>query len=713
MMIGPGSVLGGYRIERVLGSGGMGTVYLAAHPVLPRNDALKVLWPHLATDPEFRARFEREANLAAALDHPNIVAVQNRGEEQGCLWIALQYVRGTDAATALATTPAGLPPVRALRIITEIGKGLDHAHRNGMLHRDVKPANFLLAAQQHGEERVLLADFGVAKPTGDATQLTRTGTFVATVAYASPEQLSGGPLNSRSDVYSLGASWYRLLTGQNPYPGAQPITVMMGHLHDPPPRITALRSDLPPALDDVLARVLAKDPAHRYSTCLEFTDAAAAALAGASLGSLPESRLDVAGRQGAMSPTPGVRPSPQSSTAASNLTRASVNPGDTTEVPARATLSPARVNSSQAETVENPASKLAKTVENPASNSAETVENPASKPARTVENPAQTAMNPAQKAVNPARSASDPEAAGSRPGSAAVSPARATVNPARTAINPARTANDRGRIDENAVETAAIPARAAADSEAAGSKLGGAALSPARATVNPARTAFDPARTADDRGRRAANAEPTEHADFRSVAPQSEIHGRATPAESPDPVRSAPVKRPSRRKVLGALLLLISLAATVLVIVKASTDTSAPTTDASAALADPCVFMTPFLKQRFVVSDNGVSDLTPIDRTCTWAPQVSGGTTAVIRISSDHTISNSTEIDVRIADAADGRRTTPPMKADDTYSCGVAWQTSYGHAETLMRGGTAAADRLGLCVAAEDLADRIFLKISG
>ncbi|MFE6862756.1 serine/threonine-protein kinase [Nocardia sp. NPDC057668] len=301
MIIGPGATLGGYYLERVLGSGGMGTVYLARHPTLPRFDALKVLWPHLVGDPEYRARFEREANLAAALDHPNIVSVQNRGEDQGCLWIALQYVNGTDAASALEASPGGLEPERALRIVAEIGQGLDHAHRAGLLHRDIKPANFLLAPQQHGDERVLLADFGIAKPSGDATELTRTGTFLATVAYASPEQLSGGPLDSRTDVYSLGASFYRLVTGQPPFPGTQAMTVMTGHLHKPPPRITAARPDLPAALDDVLARVLAKDPGDRFATCLEFTDAAAAALAGRGA---PPSFAGPSGESARRSPAP-------------------------------------------------------------------------------------------------------------------------------------------------------------------------------------------------------------------------------------------------------------------------------------------------------------------------------------------------------------------------------------------------------------------------
>ncbi|MFE3188683.1 serine/threonine-protein kinase [Nocardia sp. NPDC059240] len=281
MNIGPGSILGGYRIERALGSGGMGTVYLAAHPALPRRDAIKVLWPHMAADPEFRARFEREANLAATLDHPNIVAVHNRGEDEGCLWIALQYVAGTDAATAQGHDPVSMTPMRVLHIITEIGKALDYAHHHGMLHRDVKPANFLLSPQPHGPERVLLADFGIAKPTDGSTELTRTGAFMATVAFASPEQLSAGKLDPRSDQYSLACSFYRLLVGRNPYPGTEALNVMLAHLNEPPPRITALRPELPAALDGVLARALAKDPSQRFGSCLEFTTAAMEAISSA------------------------------------------------------------------------------------------------------------------------------------------------------------------------------------------------------------------------------------------------------------------------------------------------------------------------------------------------------------------------------------------------------------------------------------------------
>ncbi|MEU7631945.1 serine/threonine-protein kinase [Nocardia sp. NPDC049220] len=275
----PGTIVGGYRVLRVLGAGGMGTVYLAEHPSLPRTDALKVLGGELSHDHEFRTRFEREANLAAGLDHPNLVSVYNRGEEQGRLWIAMQYVDGTDAAAELARDPQAMNPARALRITSEVGKGLDYAHRKGLLHRDVKPANFLLSSSAgDDEERVLLTDFGVAKSTDDTTELTQAGSFVATIAYAPPEQLTGSPLDHRADIYSLACSLFKLLTGRNPYPGTQPALVMMGHLHEPPPMATAVDPGLPRAIDHVFARAMAKNPAERFGSCREFTDAAANAL---------------------------------------------------------------------------------------------------------------------------------------------------------------------------------------------------------------------------------------------------------------------------------------------------------------------------------------------------------------------------------------------------------------------------------------------------
>ncbi|MVU76507.1 protein kinase [Nocardia sp. ET3-3] len=286
MPLRPGTIVGGYRVIGVLGSGGMGTVYLVQDPIFPgRQDALKVLSTDLSHDETYRARFEREANLAAELDHPNIVTVYARGEEDGRLWIAMQYVPGTDAAIELERHPEGMTPQRALRIITEVGKALDYAHRCGLLHRDVKPANFLLsrgAGHQAivDEERVLLTDFGVAKSISDNRELTATDNLMATVAYAAPERLAAEPMDHRGDIYSLGCAFVKLLTGRTPFPLDSLAQAMIGHLQEPPPALNSLRPGLPPALDVVIAKALAKDPARRYDTCRAFTDDAELAMRG-------------------------------------------------------------------------------------------------------------------------------------------------------------------------------------------------------------------------------------------------------------------------------------------------------------------------------------------------------------------------------------------------------------------------------------------------
>ncbi|MEV0076946.1 serine/threonine-protein kinase [Nocardia neocaledoniensis] len=275
-MLATGDVFAGYAIERQLGRGGMGSVYLARHPRLPRQIALKLLNPELFSDNEIRARFEREADLAAQLEHPNIVTVYDRGIDGGHLWISMQFVDGVDAATIEHPVPAE----RALRIIEGTAAALDHAHRNGVLHRDVKPANILLA-DNDGKERVLLTDFGIARPRDDVHHLTQTGTFTATLAYASPEQLTGARLDHRSDQYSLACTLYTLLTGTTPFEATNPVLVIQGHLQSPPPPLRTHRPDLPEALDGVLARALAKRPADRFDSCAEFAAAARRALSGA------------------------------------------------------------------------------------------------------------------------------------------------------------------------------------------------------------------------------------------------------------------------------------------------------------------------------------------------------------------------------------------------------------------------------------------------
>jgi serine/threonine protein kinase len=271
----PGTLVAGYTIEAVLGAGGMGTVYKARNPALPRSDALKVLSEGLSRDDHFRARFLREADLAATLDHPNIVTVYTRGEtEDGQLWIAMQYVDGSDAEKE--TRAGRMSPQRAVYIVSEVAKALDYAHRRQLLHRDVKPANFLLGSD---DERVLLADFGIARALDDATNLTQTGMVVATIAYAAPESLSGYSVDGRADIYSLGCSLFNLLTQRTPFGGSGGMAATMAaHLNEPPPRATALVPALPPAIDRVVARAMAKNPNDRYQSAREFAAAAAQAL---------------------------------------------------------------------------------------------------------------------------------------------------------------------------------------------------------------------------------------------------------------------------------------------------------------------------------------------------------------------------------------------------------------------------------------------------
>ncbi|WP_147124156.1 serine/threonine-protein kinase, partial [Nocardia neocaledoniensis] len=272
-----GVVFAGYRVERVLGSGGMGSVYAARHPRLPRVVALKLLHSSVAADPVFRGRFEREAELAGRLDHPNIVAIHDRGSEAGRLWIAMQYVPGSDVETVLRAGP--LAPEWALHIAGSTAAALDHAHAAGLLHRDVKPANILLREYAAGvnAQQVLLTDFGIAKAIDEGTALTQTGSLVATLRYAAPEQLDGRPLGPRSDQYSLACTLFHLLTGHPPYTATNAGALIGAHLMQPVPPISA-RTGLPAALDAVFARAMAKDPAHRFASCGEMVAAANAAL---------------------------------------------------------------------------------------------------------------------------------------------------------------------------------------------------------------------------------------------------------------------------------------------------------------------------------------------------------------------------------------------------------------------------------------------------
>ncbi|GAB2547884.1 serine/threonine-protein kinase [Nocardia heshunensis] len=277
-MLNSGDVFAGFTIERLLGQGGMGSVYLARHPRLGKLTALKLLNRELYADREIRARFEREADLVARLDHPNIVEVYDRGTESDMLWISMQYVDGVDAAGINVAT---LPPERAVQVIEGVASALDYAHGMGVLHRDVKPANIILARAVAGHgERVFLTDFGIARLREDSTHLTQAGMFTATLAYASPEQMTGAPLDPTTDQYSLACALYWLLIGAGPYDSPHPAELIRGHLQLLPPPVSMRRPGLSPAMDAVLTKAMAKRPVDRFPTCVAFAKAARAALSG-------------------------------------------------------------------------------------------------------------------------------------------------------------------------------------------------------------------------------------------------------------------------------------------------------------------------------------------------------------------------------------------------------------------------------------------------
>ncbi|ORA44305.1 serine/threonine protein kinase [Mycolicibacterium chubuense] len=271
-----GDVLAGYTIVRLLGAGGMGEVYLGQHPRLPRYDALKVLSPTVCADSEYRERFSREADMAATLWHPHIVAVHDRGEFDGRLWISMDHVEGTDAAKLLAERyPGGMPPDLVVRIVTAVGEALDYAHARGLLHRDVKPANILIADPETADERIMLADFGIARRVGEVSSLTGTDMTVGTVAYSAPEQLTADKhIDGRADQYALAATAYQLLTGSPPFQHSNPAIVISSHLSARPPSIAEARPDLS-GLGGALEKALAKSPADRFERCIDFARALA------------------------------------------------------------------------------------------------------------------------------------------------------------------------------------------------------------------------------------------------------------------------------------------------------------------------------------------------------------------------------------------------------------------------------------------------------
>jgi serine/threonine-protein kinase len=273
MPLSNGADFAGYRIIRTLGSGGMGEVYLAQHPRLPRRDALKLLPKEWSGDPQYRSRFSREADLASTLWHPNIVGVHDRGEHDSVLWIAMDFVDGADLGRQLSDKyPVGMPADQVIPIVAAVANALDYAHKKGLLHRDVKPANIMLTEDEDGDQRVVLADFGIARNIDDVSGLTTTNMTVGTVAYAAPEQLMGEEIDGRADQYALAATAFHLLTGVPLFPNSNPAVVISKHLNSPPPALVDTHAELA-ALDPAFTKALAKSPGDRYDRCVDFVRA--------------------------------------------------------------------------------------------------------------------------------------------------------------------------------------------------------------------------------------------------------------------------------------------------------------------------------------------------------------------------------------------------------------------------------------------------------
>jgi predicted Ser/Thr protein kinase len=273
-MLVKGGTFAAYEVMHRLAVGGMGEVYLCRHRMLDRLDAVKVLRPHLAEDSSFRRRFLREALSAARLRHPNVVTVYTAGESDGRLYLAMEYVAGDDLATLLRRE-GPLPAERTVALLAPVADALDTAHQAHLVHRDVKPSN-LVVTPSGG---VTLLDFGISRILDDSSEITRTGEIVGTIAYCSPEQLSRRmPIGGACDQYSLACVAFECLTGEVPFPREGQLAMMTAHLTAPPPRASAVRADLPVAVNAVLARALAKDPAQRYPTCTAFLAALSSAV---------------------------------------------------------------------------------------------------------------------------------------------------------------------------------------------------------------------------------------------------------------------------------------------------------------------------------------------------------------------------------------------------------------------------------------------------
>ncbi|MFJ2748540.1 serine/threonine-protein kinase [Streptomyces sp. NPDC087297] len=276
-----GKQIAGYRVERMIGRGGMAVVYCAKDLRLDRTVALKLIAPERARDETFRRRFTHESRVAASIDHPHIVPIFEAGETDGVLYIAMRYVSGLDLR-ALLDREGPLPVATALRIAAQVASALDAAHDHDLVHRDVKPGNILVAAGTDSEhpEHIYLTDFGLTKKSLALTGFTTDGEFVGTLDYMAPEQISGRPVDGRCDLYSLACVVYETLAGAPPFQREEDAALLWAHQYDPPPPITERRPGIAPAAVDVLTKALSKIPEDRYASCLEFVAALRVATGG-------------------------------------------------------------------------------------------------------------------------------------------------------------------------------------------------------------------------------------------------------------------------------------------------------------------------------------------------------------------------------------------------------------------------------------------------
>jgi serine/threonine-protein kinase len=267
------TIAGRYEVEELVGHGGMSSVYKARDALLERHVALKILHEQYSTDEDFVERFKREARSVAQLQHPNIVTVIDRGEEEGRQYIVFEYIEGENLKEHVVRQ--GRLDVReALEIADEVARGLAFAHEQGLIHRDVKPQNVLL----NGDGRAKVTDFGIAR-TVDVDGMTQTGTVLGTSNYIAPEQASGQPVDAHSDVYALGVVLYELLAGEVPFPGESFVAVAMKHMHEPAPNLLDVRGDVPLRVAAAVDRALEKDPEQRFPTMDAFAAELEACLA--------------------------------------------------------------------------------------------------------------------------------------------------------------------------------------------------------------------------------------------------------------------------------------------------------------------------------------------------------------------------------------------------------------------------------------------------